>query len=58
MATRAIVTRSINPTDYKEGDDYSKQFKVVKTAKNYIVIGRTFKNGKVKKMSEKYIFAK
>ena len=58
MANRIIVTSNIDPKRYNEGDKLSKQYKVVKTADNYLVVGRTFKNGNPKKMSLKFIFAK
>lgn len=57
MATRTMmVDKSVKVKDYKEGQNFSPQLKVIKKTDNYIVVGRTFRNGNPKKMSLKYIF--
>jgi len=57
MASRTMmVDKKVNIKNFKEGQNFSPQLKVIKKADNYIVVGRTFRNGNPKKMSLKYIF--
>jgi hypothetical protein len=54
---QVILKNNINVNDYKEGDSYSKQYKVVDKKDHMLVIAKTFKNGKPKKSTQKFILA-
>lgn len=56
MTEHKIATKDVDITEFKEGDSWSKQFKVVEAKDNYLIIAKTFKNGKPKKMTQKIIF--
>lgn len=55
---RVEVKNNLNLDQFKEGGDYSKRYKVVEKSDNYMIVARTFKNGKPRASSKKVIFSK